>query len=142
MSRVRLLSVVLVAAGCAGSYPPTDPSAQELMARGEGPLPSIGDPPGAGNPGVVSGRLEAPPSFAPAKPIAFEPIALYRDSVLVAQTTSDAHGAFMFVGVNQAGPYEARVATDRLVGGARFSLRMGGHVSGLRLGVQPAIARH
>jgi DNA-binding NarL/FixJ family response regulator len=40
MRRRILLTIVagVVPAGCAGSYPPTDPSAQELMARGEGPL--------------------------------------------------------------------------------------------------------
>jgi hypothetical protein len=134
LRRIALAAVFV--AGCAGSYPPTDPSAQELMARGEGPLKGGEDPPAAGDWGVVTGRLEAVPTFAPARPIGPEPVALFRAGDLVSQTISDAHGEFMFVGVKQAGTYEIRVASDQVVGSARFSIRAGGHVSGLKLSVQ------
>jgi len=111
------------------------------MARGEGPLKATEDPPAAGDPGVVAGRLEPAATFAPSAPIAFEPVVLTRDGVVVARTTSDAHGAFMFVKIEQPGEYEARIASDRLVGATRFSIRRpGGHVSDLRLDVRPATA--
>ena len=133
------LLLTVVAAGCAGTYPSTD-TAQEAMARGDGPIKSMGDPPGANDPGVVTGRLEPIATFAPAGPMAFESVVLTRGGVVVARTTSDAHGGFMFVGIKQAGVYEASVASDRLSGSARFSINPVTHVSGLRLSVRPIAA--
>jgi hypothetical protein len=136
-SRAWAFGLALAAAGC-GTYPLRD-TAQEQMARGEGPLKAIEDPPAVGDPGVVAGRLEAVATFAPSAPIAFEPVVLTRDGAVVSRTTSDARGAFMFVKIEQPGEYEVRVASDRLVGAARFSIRRAGaHVSDVRLDVRPA----
>ncbi|HEY7371975.1 MAG TPA: hypothetical protein VIF57_07325 [Polyangia bacterium] len=137
--RACAFGLALAAAGC-GTYPLRD-TAQEQMARGEGPLKSIEDPPAAGDPGVVAGRLEAVATFAPSAPIAFEPVVLTRDGAVVSRTTSDAHGGFMFVKVAQPGAYEVRVDSARLVGVTHFSIRRAGaHISDLRLDVRPATA--
>jgi hypothetical protein len=133
------LGLAWAAAGCA--TPPLRDTAQEQMARGEGPLKSMEDPPAVGDPGVVAGRLEAVATFAPSAPIAFEPVVLTRDGAVVSRAISDAHGAFMFVKVEQPGEYEVRVDSARLAGVTRFSIRRAGaHISDLRLDVRPATA--
>jgi len=137
--RSGALSIVLAAAGCAGTYSPTE-TPQEAMARGNGAIRSMPDPPGAGDPGVVTGQLEAGVTFVPTGPMAFETVVLTRDGAVVARTTSDAHGGFMFVGI-KPGTYEASVSSDRLAGpSARFSITAVTHVSGLRLSVRPVAA--
>jgi len=137
--RACLVVIVVATAGCAGQYPTTD-TPQEAMARGDGPVKSIGDPPGAGDSGVVSGALAIDGTFGPGEPLAFAPVELYRDGAVVSKATCDGHGRFMFVGVKQSGAYEVRLADDRFVGGTRFWLRSGGHISGLRVAVQRAAA--
>jgi hypothetical protein len=133
----RSVSVALFVAmlGC-GAYPPYPP--QETMSRGEPIVPATDDSLKAGDPGVVTGQVTRVETFAPVGPVAFEPVALYRRGALVGSSTTDAHGAFMFVGIKEGGEYEARVASARFVGGVRFPLRSGGHASGLELAVQAA----
>jgi hypothetical protein len=128
------LAALVLFTGCATTYEPTPPPRQ---ARGE-PLPgTLGPSPATGDPGVVSGRVEVVQSFAPAVPVAFEEIALYRDEAVVAKATTDAHGGFMFVGITNGGVYEARVVSARYEGSVQFSLRRGGHLSGAELVVRP-----
>jgi hypothetical protein len=124
--------------GCT-EYPPY--SAQEAMSRGEPIVSPADDSLKAGDPGVVTGRVTRIDTFAPAGPVAFEPVTLTRLGALVASATTDDHGAFMFVGVKGGGEYEARVASSRFVGAVRFPLRRGDHLSGLALPVQPAASK-
>lgn len=96
------------------------------------------------------------PSLAPAVPVAFEQVVLYRQKTSVANATTDVHdwksvvaaaalwtpvanattdvhGGFMFVGIKDGGEYEVRIETDLYGGSVRFSLRTAGHVTGIHL---------
>ncbi len=136
----RSLSLVLIVlAGCGAAYeaegPPQNDPARQDPARGVDPTP------GAGDIGVVTGRVEVAQSFAPAAPVSFEKVMLYREDSPVTQTTTDAHGGFMFVGLKPGGLYEARVEGNGHVGRVRFSLRVAGHLSGLRLVVLDTVPK-
>ena len=96
------------------------------------------DPPiAAGDFGVITGKVEVIQGFTPTAPVAFEPVALYRGSDVVAKAVTDAHGEFMFVGIS-GGVYEARIDADGFMGRVRLSIQTGGHFSGARLVVEKA----
>jgi hypothetical protein len=136
-ARFFLLAVTLAGVGCTETLPPHPP--QEAISRGE-PLSTIDDSAKAGDAGVVSGRLAVIETFAPAGPVGFETVTLYRAGAPVSHATSDARGAFMFVGIKGGSDYELRVASDRFVGSRPFSLPAGGHAS-VDLIVHAAAAR-
>lgn len=133
--RTAGLAALVLFAGCATAYEP-EPTPRYELGHTE-PVRTIDPPAAAGDPGVISGRAEAVQSFAPAGPVAFEEIALYREGVLVAKSTTDDHGGFMFIGIKNGGVYEARVVSARYTGSVQLSLRRGGHVSGAALVVRP-----
>lgn len=121
-SAAVLLASIFACASC-GDYPPRR-APQDLMARGE-PIAPVEQPAKAGDMGVVSGRLSLIETFAPAGPIGFERVSLYRDGRAVAEASTDARGAFLFVRIKGGGEYELRVTSDRFAGSRRFLLKAG-----------------